>query len=393
MGQMLEKDTKKAITGLKSENDALRTEVEHLKNQLKMKDFQLQHLELENQKRIKDKAEYKEIIQRLERCLSEQNEFIDSQRNMFTQTSEYMSKVIKELEEGRDEITMQKEFLEVTIIELEKSKEETNIQKKLLEKTHKELDEAYSDITASIAYAQRIQEAMLPNVQNLKEWLSDAFVLFQPRDVVSGDFYWFTKTDNKIIIAAVDCTGHGVPGAFMSLIGNDMLHEIVEVFKITEADQILNLLHKGIRKTLKQYETNNRDGMDIALCVIDIENQVLQYAGAHNPLYFMQNGEDTLLKANKFAVGGYQREGERIFTKHEICIQTPTTFYIFSDGYQDQFGGPHNRKFMAKRLRKILYEIHQKPMHKQQNILKRVLNYWKRGHRQLDDILVIGVKV
>ncbi len=264
-------------------------------------------------------------------------------------------------------------------------------------------------IMQSINYAQRIQEAMLPKQLIMKSLIPDSFIFFKPRDIVSGDFYWFDemnkmkngvknpvieKTDDalrKIFIAAVDCTGHGVPGAFMSMLGFNLLNDIVRR-GTTESNKILNGLHAGIRKSLNQGSTQNRDGMDMALCVIDPINKIMEFSGAQNPLIYIQDGKVFRVRGNKFPVGGFQLEDHN-FTKHLIDINKPTTCYIFSDGFSDQFGGPDGRKFMAKNFRDLLFEIYQMPMEEQEKILDLVIHEWMGNHEQTDDILVIGFRI
>jgi CheY-like chemotaxis protein len=248
-------------------------------------------------------------------------------------------------------------------------------------------------ITESINYAKRIQQAALPRFHEIKGTFANSFVLYKPRDIVSGDFYWFAEKDGKSVITAVDCTGHGVPGAFMSLIGNDLLHSIVEIQGVTSPDEILSLLHLGIQKALRQDESNNRDGMDLAICVVDIENKTMEFAGARNPLIYIKNGELTLLKGDRKTVGGLQKELTLEFTKKTISIEEPTMYYIFSDGYQDQFGGENRQKFMAKKFRNLLLDIHEKNLEEQQEILEKRLSDWMGDSRQIDDILVIGFKI
>lgn len=274
-----------------------------------------------------------------------------------------------------------------------------------LQKTYHEVKEANAKITGSINYARRIQDSMLPDETTLQTLLPESFILFKPRDIVSGDYYWFTHTDypdsqhkdnpiHKILITAADCTGHGVPGALLTMIGFNLLNEIVQNRHITEADLILNELHKGVRKALKQDETENRDGMDLALCVWRKEDKILEYAGANNPLIIIQNNELYYFKADKHAIGGLQKEAERRFTKHEIPIVQPTSVYIFSDGYADQFGGAHGRKFTIKALKELLLAIHQKPMQEQKEILDVEITKWKGlHHKQIDDILMIGFRL
>jgi GAF domain-containing protein len=283
------------------------------------------------------------------------------------------------------------------------------------------IEKKNEDITSSINYAKRIQDASLPRMEKIKKMLPQSFLLFKPREIVSGDFYWCTQTEPKpiydevteyeqkrqtvigfepakVLITAVDCTGHGVPGAFMSLIGNNLLNEIVFSKGITSPEIILQELHKGVRNALQQAETDNKDGMDMALCVVDAENKIVEYAGAKNPLIYIQNGQLFEIKADKMPIGGSQKEKERTFTKHTIHINTPTTFYVFTDGFQDQFGGPDGRKFMIKYMKELFLEIHNKPMEEQHSVLKHAIEEWMTYHphepqRQIDDILVISFKV
>ncbi len=265
-----------------------------------------------------------------------------------------------------------------------------------LEKANSVIDQKNKKIGDSIHYAQRIQNALLPFQEQIEQSLGKEhfFIFYQPRDVVSGDFYFFEQVGNKQIIAAADCTGHGVPGALMSMIGINLLEEIVVSQEVIEPNEILNQLHKKIRYALKQNETRNRDGMDIALCVIDRENKTLVYAGAKNPLYLLQNGELIELKADKKTIGGHQSEEERFFSSHKIQLEKESLFYIFSDGYQDQFGGENNQKFMIKRFREFLFSIHQQPLAEQKMLLEQKLTEWRKGiYEQTDDILVIGVKI
>lgn len=264
-----------------------------------------------------------------------------------------------------------------------------------VEEQKKEIELQKNNITASIDYARQIQDAMLPTYQSIQKHLPKSFVLFKPRDIVSGDFYYFTAntSNNKMVLAAIDCTGHGVPGAFMSLIGNDILNGIIEQEGITKADIVLDKLHRGVRNSLNQYNSSNRDGMDISLCVIDRQAKTVEFAGAMNSLVYIQNGELTRLIGDKMPIGGEQREVNRKFHSHTIDISIPTTLYLYSDGYQDQFGGKGNRKFMAPRFRELLYSIYQKPMIEQKNMLESTLENWQEGNAQLDDILVIGVNI
>ncbi len=271
-------------------------------------------------------------------------------------------------------------------IALENSEAYTQIdqQKQEIEKTN-------NKITSSINYAQRIQQSILPEPKTVAALLPDSFVFFKPKDIVSGDFYWIEEKDDKIFVAAIDCTGHGIPGAFMSLIGNEMLNEIVMLQDIFSPDLILKTLHEKIRKSLRQAENDNRDGMDIAICVLHRQDRSISYAGAMNPLLYIQNGEVQLIKADKNSAGGIQREPERFFTKHTIqAHDTPTYCYIFSDGYQDQFGG--GRKYGLPRMKELFATLHQLPMPEQQENIINEWENWRGTENQIDDILVIGFK-
>ncbi len=276
----------------------------------------------------------------------------------------------------------------------------------------------HTNITNSINYAQRIQNAMLPGEPSLRYLINDSFVLFKPKDVVSGDFYWFynvktgtnlneydpetdtgvgrlpdAKDARKVIVAAVDSTGHGVPGALMSMIGFNLLN-MIATKRIYEADKILADLHKSVRFALQQYKNDNKDGMDMALCVIDKDAKTMEFAGAKNPIVYIQDGELFHIKGDSHPIGGSQGESKRSYTKHIISIEKPTTFYLFSDGYPDQFGGTDGRKFMIKNFKELLLKIHTLPFDEQKTILHNTIEDWKGNHeKQIDDILVMGMKV
>ncbi|MTI30283.1 two-component regulator propeller domain-containing protein, partial [Xanthovirga aplysinae] len=273
-------------------------------------------------------------------------------------------------------------------------KEEIRLQLEVLEDVYAQLQTQNQNHDKSISYARQIQQAVLPEINQIKNVLPDSFIFFRPKDKVSGDFFWFAEKDNKIIIAAADCTGHGVPGALMSMTGSTVLQQVVHEKGILQANKILNELHKGILHTLRQDKNSNKDGMDIALCVINKQSCKVEFAGAKNPLLIIQNEEANLIKGDRLSIGGLPHLEERNFKQHEVIIDTPTTFYLFTDGYQDQFGGNKGRKFMASRLRKLLLDIHNEPMEKQQMILKERIEKWmKHNHPQIDDILILGFRL
>ena len=277
--------------------------------------------------------------------------------------------------------------------ELNKTVSQVQFANKQIEKHRDELTKQKENIESSIRYARRIQDAMLPYQDKLTSLFPEYFIFYRPRDIVSGDFYWFTERNGKIIITAVDCTGHGVPGAFMSMIGFSTLSQVVNENNITSSDEILNHLHEGIRLSLKQEETENRDGMDMALCVIDREKNTLEYSGAKNPLFIYQNGVIEQVKADKMPIGGLQKEEKRAFTKHTFDISQPTNIYLFTDGYHDQFGGEQGRKFMTHNLFALLQENASKPMNEQLKIIENTMDNWINGYEQIDDMLIIGLKV
>jgi serine phosphatase RsbU (regulator of sigma subunit)/uncharacterized protein HemY len=264
----------------------------------------------------------------------------------------------------------------------------------LLEEQKEEIEKQKQEITDSIIYAKRIQTAILPTPSWVNTNLPEHFILFRPRDIVSGDYYWMNKIDNKIIVAAADCTGHGVPGAFMSMLGVSFLNEIVNKNNIVQPNIILNQLRSQVKHTLDQTgkEGEAKDGMDIALCVMDIENMVLQYAGAYNPLYLFRNGELLETKADRMPIGIYIREKES-FTNNEIKLEKGDTFYIFSDGYADQFGGEKGGKFKTKAFKQLLADIQSKSMEEQHEILNKTIDEWRGDIEQIDDIIVLGIRV
>ena len=283
---------------------------------------------------------------------------------------------------------------------LEKQNKQINDQKTEIEKQRDLANRQKKDILDSIEYASRIQNALLPPDYMLKKGLSEYFLFFKPRDVVSGDFYWMTQKDNKIIVAAADCTGHGVPGAFMSMLGIAFLNEIVN--RITEnkhvyslqANEILNQLRNYIIQSLHQDkdQSDSKDGIDIALTIIDFDNKNIQFAGAHNSLILIRNNEIIEKKADRMPVA-IHKKADKPFTNHELDIKDDDMIYLFSDGFPDQIGGTKGRKFMSRKFKELLLEIHQKPMEKQKQILNNKFEEWKNGYQQLDDILIIGTRL
>lgn len=250
-------------------------------------------------------------------------------------------------------------------------------------------------ITSSIEYAKRIQDAIMPTIGQIREVLPESFVYYRPKEIVSGDFYWFAQQNGQTFLAAVDCTGHGVPGAFMSMIGNDHLNQIVNVEMVNRPDLILNRLHEEIQITLKQKHgvSENHDGMDVALCAIDRNGMKLRFSSANRYLYLFRNGEMTEFKGDHFNIGGVMHEDVRQYTLHEFDLKPGDTFYMFSDGVSDQFGGDNGKKFGYRRLQELLVGMQHMDMQVQQEYFESQLLAWMGTNEQIDDFLMVGVRV
>lgn len=293
----------------------------------------------------------------------------------------------EEIMDRKQEIMTQRDALE------EQSKE--------LSATLAELDRKSHAVISSLNYASRIQSAILPQKNQMDALFgSNCLLFFQPRSVVSGDFYWFAKIakpsgGHKIILTAVDGTGHGVPGAFMSLVGSSLLKEIVHTRQITSPEQILIELDEGVKETLQQHDTHNQDGMDLALCMIDYEEGIMEFAGAKNPLIVIQDEELQVLKGDRYGIGGIDKvHKHKDFHKHTIELKKGSMFYIFSDGFQDQFGGSEGKKYGLKQLKDFLFSIHLLPFEEQEKRLAHELTTWQgTKEHQTDDVLIIGFKV
>lgn len=299
-----------------------------------------------------------------------------------------------EIMEQNEEIRQQKEEIEAQRDEIEKQNGELEIQKKTAEDQRDEIKEQKEEIMASIHYARRIQTAVLPPARFIQKILPDHFfILNKPRDIVSGDYYWMAQKGNKTIIAAADCTGHGVPGAFMSLLGVSFLNEVINKMDEVLANDILDKLRIAVINALNQAGTEGitKDGMDLALCVLDLNTYELQFAGANNPLYLIRNLELMETKADKMPIGLYDEN--KPFSNNILQLQKDDAFYIFSDGYPDQFGGPLGKKFMYKRMKELLVGIQDKSMTEQKEILEKAIVDWQGNLFQVDDMLIIGVKV
>jgi ligand-binding sensor domain-containing protein/serine phosphatase RsbU (regulator of sigma subunit) len=269
------------------------------------------------------------------------------------------------------------------------------LENKVKERT-KELAQKNKDITSSIEYAKRIQEAILPPQELIFSNFKNSFILYKPKDIVSGDFYWFEEKGDIKILAVVDCTGHGVPGAFMSMIGHNLLNQIVSEKGIYNPGDILQELHKGVQAALKQdqHHSDNNDGMDVSIVTINTKTKECWWAGAFRTLVLIKaTGELEKIEGDKYPIGGSQLDSNRIFTTHTLHLNKNDSIYLFSDGYADQFGGEKGKKFMVKKFHQNLLAIHHLAMNEQKQELENQFNDWKANYEQVDDVLVIGIKM
>jgi phosphoserine phosphatase RsbU/P len=313
---------------------------------------------------------------------------------MIGQLESYTNELEEKVRERTAEIMAQKEEIEAQRDSIQEQRNILSDINRSLQKAYHEIEEQKKLILDSIHYARRIQNAILPPDEFVQALLPDSFVLYKPKDIVSGDFYWMATKNDIAMVAAVDCTGHGVPGAFMSIVGHNQLNFALNVKNATRPDEILNALNEGVTKTLRQtrLSTSVRDGMDISLLTIDYKNAKLNFAGANNPCFLLRNDELIQIKPDRFPIGGYMGEQLKEFTNNEMDLQKGDVMYLFSDGYVDQFGGEDDSKFMVRRFRELLLKIYKEPMFEQKEILNQIHEEWRGKTVQIDDILVIGIR-
>lgn len=293
------------------------------------------------------------------------------------------ARALAQEQEKKQILENQKANLEIMV---EERTQEVMTQKNVIENKNRE-------ITESLVYAKHIQSAILPDLKTIQQSLPQSFIFYLPKDIVSGDFYEFALCNTKAIIAMADCTGHGVAGAFMSMIGSSLFNQIVNEKKISNPAQILNLMNEGVVNALKQRETDSHEGMDVALCTFDMQLLKMEFAGANRPLLLVRNSELMVLPPNKVPIGGMHVVGHKSFTLHECDLQVGDMVYLFSDGYADQFGGDRGKKLMTRKLKEIFIEIATLPVEQQQTFLQQQFLDWKGNHEQVDDVLIIGVKI
>jgi serine phosphatase RsbU (regulator of sigma subunit) len=303
-----------------------------------------------------------------------------------TAHNQYLSIVQQERNDTyiQNELLLLKTQNQILKEEVEKQTADIQAQKALIEKQKE-------DILDSIRYAQRIQNAILPTHKTLRNVGFGTMIFYSPKDIVSGDFYWAVHLGNKSIIIVADCTGHGVPGAFMSIVGQNMLQSAIIANHITNPKQLLESLDAQM---LQIFDNDNRvhDGMDIAILTIDNEENSITFAGAKRPLYLIRENYLQEIKGAPYAIGGHHLIHGKSFVEFTLKIQANDMFYIFSDGYADQFGGQDDKKFMLKNFKNLLLKIHHLPLELQKDILNENLLSWKGEHKQTDDILIAGLK-
>jgi len=328
----------------------------------------------------------KEKAQALSLQAAKENERIIREQN------EILEKKVKErtalLQQKQEEIMVQNE-------ELHQQQEEILAQRDFIEQKNTELNEINDQMKQSIQYASKIQKALLPTEDTIKQHVADCFILYIPRDVVSGDFTWFSQIEGKLFFAAVDCTGHGVPGAFMSMIGHTILSEIVNENRIFDPARILEMLHEGIVKALKQHESGNTDGMDVCLCRVepqgDGQHFALTFAGAKRSLYIFQNREISEIKGDRFTVGGTQLVQEVSFENHYLQLAKGDCIYLSTDGFIDT-PNPDREKFGSEKFRTRLLTYAKESMLLQKKFMHEELKFNKRGAVQRDDITLMGIR-
>ena len=312
--------------------------------------------------------------------------------NEITTLSQKFNVMIEQLEELYTDLDKKVKERTAQVVA---QKEEIEAQRDELEKHRDQLAEQQKHIMDSINYAKRLQNAILPTHDYIKDLFPDYFIVFHPKDVVSGDFYWFNLLNGKRYFSAIDCTGHGVPGAIVSMVGHNWLDYAVKDLKLERPVDILEALNVGVTSTFKETDEDGavKDGMDIALCCVDYNTMKLEFAGAYNPALIVRNGELIQLKGDKCPIGAFSRRATVGYTHQEIDIQKGDMVYVFSDGYADQFGGDDGRKFLIANFKKLLIEVHALPAEQQKERLDQTIFDWMKYESQIDDILVVGIRI
>ena len=351
--------------------------IEELNNEKKIQNFILKNsqLEIKQKDALATKKERELFLLNKEKTLTEEN--LQKQKNIRNLILSGFGLLII--------------FLSYIFFSLKKTRKSNTIiskQKDDINKSHLELQQKHKEISDSINYAKTIQTAILPQTKIIKEYLENSFILYKPKDIVAGDFYWMEHFEGKTLFAAADCTGHGVPGAMVSVICNNALNRSVREFRLTNPGEILNNTKKLVIQEFEKSEKDVHDGMDIALCCL--EGNRLSYSGANNPLWIIRKNELIEYKADKQPIGNYRLE--KPFSTHEITLEKEDVFYLLSDGYADQFGGEKGKKYMAGKFKKLLISISELTPQKQRMALEKEFIEWKGNEEQIDDVCVIGMR-
>ncbi len=323
------------------------------------------------------------------------NKRLQSSEQILQKANTRLKNSEREIKDKNEELQASEEELRQNMEELEANKEEIESQKEALQFAYQKIEERNNAFMQSVKYAEKIQQAILPNKLELKKVFAEHFIIYQPKDVVSGDFFWFTRLGTKVFVACVDCTGHGVPGAFMSLIGSSLLNQIVNEQKITEPHHILENLHSSVVKALKQRETSNIDGMDLSICVFEHwadQSITLEFSGAKSSVYYFRNQELKELKGDRKAIGGSQNEKILSFTTQRVTLHKGDCVYMTTDGLEDA-PNPKRKKFGTRRIKELLSENATLPLNTQKEILTKALDQHHAGTLQRDDITFIGLKM
>jgi serine phosphatase RsbU (regulator of sigma subunit)/O-acetyl-ADP-ribose deacetylase (regulator of RNase III) len=351
--------------------------------------YEIARIVISNVKRFLSDDKLKKFV-----CISNSDYLFNLYKMLVVLPDSVESLFIDFIDERMQKLKIVQSSLANSIQRLEKAKNKIELQKNEITIQNELLHEQKQNITDSIQYASRIQYAELPPVEIIDQNFSDNFILYKPCQIVSGDFYWFKQIKNFIYIVAADCTGHGVPGAFMSMLGVSLLNEIVSKQDLNPPNQILNELRNQIKKSLHQTGKSGeqQDGMDIAFCIINKETNLMQFSGAFNPLYLVRNNELLEYKADRMPIGIHANDMNS-FTNNIIPLKNGDTIYIFSDGYIDQFGGMKEERFKSKRFKELILSINAVPMKEQLKELNKTFDNWRCDNPQTDDVLVIGIRI
>ncbi len=371
--QALNEELRQSNEEMLAINNALsekQIKIEQQKNELEEKN---KHVMIINNDLLLQKAFIEEQAAKLQQANDEAQE-----------TNKILKEQHKQMQEINNSLQEKQRIIEKQNKELEKTLEIVTQQQEKLQKINKNVQD-------SINYARTIQEALITRKETLDQLFSDYFVLFKPKELVSGDFYYANKVGDHIIFAVADCTGHGVPGGFLTMLGITYLHGAIRRQEANSVSEALDILRARIKDIFVQFGNRNQNGLDIALCAIDTKTKILQYAGAYNPLIIIRNEQILEYKATRNPIGWYPKE--KPFTKTEIQLEKNDVIYLFSDGYADQLGGTKFKKFTSKRFKELLLQIHSLPMQTQKEMLDTIITNWRGNYDQVDDITVMGVKL